>query len=41
MIVVATLTFGSGLDTLVSHPALYGWNWSYAISSNYLVPPQS
>jgi hypothetical protein len=41
LIVVGTLTFGSGLDTLVSHPALYGWNWSYAISSNYLVPPQS
>ncbi len=41
VIVAATLTFGSGLDTLVSHPALYGWNWSYALSSNYLVPPQS
>ncbi len=41
LIVAATLTFGSGLDTLVSHPALYGWNWTYALSSNYLVPPQS
>jgi hypothetical protein len=41
VIVVATLTFGSGLDTLVSHPALYGWNWNYALSSNYLVPRQS
>ncbi len=41
VIVVATLTFGSGLDTLVSHPPLYGWNWTYALSSNYLVPPQS
>ena len=30
-VVVATLTFGSGLRTLVTHPALYGWNWSYAI----------
>src|SRR6202011_966326 len=30
-VVVATLTFGSGLSTLVSHPTLYGWNWSYAI----------
>ena len=38
--VVATLTFGSGLSTLVSHPALYGWNWNYAMSSNYLIPPQ-
>ncbi|MGO8724140.1 MAG: FtsX-like permease family protein [Acidimicrobiales bacterium] len=41
LIVVATLTFGSGLNTLVTHPALYGWNWSYAISSNYLVPSQT
>ena len=32
-VVVATVTFGSGLSTLVSHPALYGWNWSYAIDS--------
>lgn len=30
-VVVTTLTFGSGLSSLVSHPALYGWNWSYAI----------
>ncbi len=28
-VVVATVTFGSSLDTLVSHPALYGWNWTY------------
>jgi hypothetical protein len=41
MIVVATLTFGSGLNTLVSHPALYGWNWNYALTSDYLVPPQA
>ncbi len=41
MLVVATLTFGSGLGTLVSHPALYGWNWDYALSSNNDVPPQS
>ena len=33
VVVVATVTFGSGLSTLVSHPALYGWNWSYAIDS--------
>ena len=32
-VVVATLTFGSSLATLDSHPALYGWNWSYAINS--------
>jgi FtsX-like permease family/MacB-like periplasmic core domain len=29
IVVVATVTFGSGLSTLVSHPALYGWNWTY------------
>ena len=28
-VVVATVTFGSSLNTLVSHPALYGWNWTY------------
>jgi hypothetical protein len=41
LIVVATLTFGSGLSTLVSHPTLYGWNWNYALAGNYLVPPQA
>ena len=25
------LTFGASLRTLVSKPALYGWNWSYAL----------
>ena len=29
--VVATLTFGSSLQTLVDHPDLYGWNWTYAL----------
>jgi FtsX-like permease family len=40
-VVVATLTFGSSLATLNSHPALYGWNWSYAIHSpaSATVPP--
>ena len=32
VVVVATVTFGSGLSTLNSHPALYGWNWNYALS---------
>ncbi|MCU1460348.1 MAG: hypothetical protein JWO37_423 [Acidimicrobiales bacterium] len=41
VMVVATLTFGSGLRTLVSHPALYGWNWSYALNSITAVPPQA
>jgi hypothetical protein len=31
IILVATLTFGASLGALVSHPALYGWNWSYAL----------
>jgi hypothetical protein len=31
--VVATLTFGSSLGSLVSHPALYGWNWNYELVS--------
>jgi hypothetical protein len=41
-IVVATLTFGSSLSTLVSHPRLFGWNWTYAIYDNGNgVPPQA
>jgi FtsX-like permease family len=40
-VVVATLTFGSSLAALNSHPPLYGWNWSYAINSpgTSSVPP--
>jgi hypothetical protein len=41
LIATATLTFGSGLSTLVSHPALYGWNWNYALTGSYDVPPQA
>jgi hypothetical protein len=33
--VVATVIFGTSLNTLVSHPALYGWNWSYELLGNY------
>jgi hypothetical protein len=33
VVVVATVTFGSGLSSLDSHPALYGWNWTYGIDS--------
>ena len=33
IVVVATVIFGASLDTLVSHPALYGWNWTYALSA--------
>ena len=31
VVVVATITFGSSMGTLVSHPTLYGWNWTYEI----------
>ena len=34
IIVMTTLTFGASLSALVSRPALYGWNWSYALASN-------
>jgi hypothetical protein len=42
VMVVATLTFGSSLTALVSHPALYGWNWSYGMSADggYATLPQ-
>jgi len=38
-LVVATLTFASSLRTLVSHPALYGWNWNYALAPTNALPP--
>ena len=38
IVVVATATFGASLDTLVSHPALYGWNWTYALSAGNNTP---
>ncbi len=34
VVVTATLTFGASLRTLVSQPALYGWNWDYAVQSS-------
>jgi hypothetical protein len=40
-VVVATLTFATSLNTLVSHPPLYGWNWSYALYPTNAVPPQA
>jgi hypothetical protein len=40
-LVVATLTFASSLNTLVSHPALYGWNWNYALDPSNDVPPKA
>jgi hypothetical protein len=44
-LVVATVVFGSSLGTLVSHPSLYGWNWSYMLSQvgsgGGNIPPQA
>jgi FtsX-like permease family len=34
-VAVATVTFGASLNTLVAHPALYGWNWDYELLSGY------
>ena len=31
-LVVTTLTFGNSLQTLVSTPSLYGWNWTYILN---------
>jgi hypothetical protein len=33
VVMMATITFGSSLSTLVSQPALYGWNWTFDLSS--------
>jgi hypothetical protein len=33
VVLLATVTFGASLATLVSHPALYGWNWTFSLSS--------
>jgi ABC-type lipoprotein release transport system permease subunit len=32
-VLVATLTFGSSLNTLTSRPSLYGWNWTVAMAA--------
>jgi hypothetical protein len=34
-VVTGAITFGSSLDTLVSHPALYGWNWNDMLLSGF------
>ncbi len=34
LVVVATVTFGASLQTLISRPALYGWNWTYELTAN-------
>jgi FtsX-like permease family/MacB-like periplasmic core domain len=44
-LVTTTVTFGSSLQTLVKHPALYGWNWTYILNSvgsgSAGIPPQA
>ncbi len=40
-LVVTTLTFGSGLQSLVARPALYGWNFNYLLNADNTVPPKS
>ena len=35
VVVVASITFGSSLGFLVSRPALYGWNWDYALLGGF------
>ena len=37
-LVVSTLTFGSGLQSLVSRPALYGWNFTYLLNASNTTP---
>jgi hypothetical protein len=33
IVLVGTVTFGASLNSLVSHPALYGWNWNYELDT--------
>ena len=37
-LMATTLTFSSGLHTLVSRPPLYGWNWNYMLNPSNNVP---
>jgi hypothetical protein len=39
MVVIATVTFGASLDTLVSHPPLYGWNWNFELTGGGGIAP--
>lgn len=31
IVLISTVIFGASLDSLVSNPPLYGWNWDYAL----------
>jgi len=35
VVVVASFTFGASLNSLVSQPKLYGWNWNYALLAGF------
>ena len=35
VVVMSTVVFGASLNSLVSHPSLYGWNWSYELDSEF------
>ncbi len=35
VVVVTSITFGASLNSLVSRPALYGWNWDDALLSGF------
>ena len=34
IVLITTVTFGASLGTLVTHPALYGWNWDYMLTQD-------
>ncbi|MGB9112435.1 MAG: FtsX-like permease family protein [Acidimicrobiales bacterium] len=35
VVLVTAVTFGASLNSLVSRPALYGWNWNYVLLSGF------
>lgn len=39
LVATATVTFGSSLDSLITHPRLYGWNWSYELTGGGGIAP--
>ena len=38
VVLIGTITFGASLDSLVSTPRLFGWNWDYALGSGGNIP---
>jgi hypothetical protein len=35
VVIVTSITFGASLNSLVSQPSLYGWNWDYALLAGF------